>query len=56
MDETYNFDDFVSEALCLPEDHVNLGLINRIIDLIDTLSKVETRAPHMWTDKPNGPK
>jgi hypothetical protein len=47
----YNFTDFVNRSLELPEDHPNLELVNRVIDMVDCLNKAETALPVVKRNK-----
>ena len=50
-DSKYTFTDFVTRAFMLPEDHPNLDLINRAVDLLDCLNKAETALPVVKVNK-----
>lgn len=43
LDAKYNIEQFVFIGMDLPEDHANLDIINRILDLLDALRQQEDK-------------
>lgn len=41
LDAKYNIQQFIFIAMDLPDDHQNIDIVNRILDLLDALRKSE---------------
>ena len=41
LDSKYDIQDFIQIAMDLPEDHKNINIVNRIMDILDVLRRVE---------------
>ena len=41
LDAKYNIQQFIFIAMDLPDDHANIDIVNRILDLLDALRKTE---------------
>ena len=41
LDSKYDIQDFIQIAMDLPEDHKNINIVNRIMDILDVLRRGE---------------
>ena len=39
LDSKYDIQDFIQIAMDLPEDHKNINIVNRIMDILDVLRR-----------------